>query len=658
MGTILCMRCSNASITGLPGGALQATLSIGAGFSISTISSRCGWKTILFFEPVHAKVLALYQEGLIDGFRVDHVDGLADPRSYCRKLRARLDDLRPGGYLVVEKILAPGEVLPDDWGVDGTTGYDFMNDAGAVLHDADGALPLAQAWSEISGRTGDFHQEEREARRELLQSKFQGAYRRVTRSFFVIVPNVAQDMTENSFARALMRLLEELRIYRTYATGDNYPSELAPALASAVERALQRMPANDAAAMQQIVQMFQGQQGDAHLRRNAVQRFNQLAASLAAKAVEDTAFYRYGRLISRNEVGADPVEFALEVKEFHARTRLRLKGAKMLATATHDHKRGEDARMRLAVLSELPVEWLGLVEEWYELNTPLRDRHLDRADEYQLYQTLIGAWPPGLDWRDAEGLESFAKRVDGWRIKSLHEAKLHSSWSDPDAAYEEASVHFVHRLLDPRLSLAFLRSLTAFLERIAPAAALNSFVQTVLRCTTPGVPDLYQGTEFWDFSLVDPDNRQPVDFEARNSSLAERGEPVTLSESWRIGETKQNLIAQLLTFRSEHAECFRNGDYQPLAASGPRACNILSFLRDTGNDAIAVILPRLCADACIQAGRPMPDPAFWSGTTIPLPGSFHGRTWRSIFDQESVRIEREVGCAEIFRGSPVAILSS
>lgn len=609
------------------------------------------------FEAVHAKPLALYAEGLIDGFRVDHVDGLADPRSYCRKLRAHLDAVRAGGYLVVEKILAPGESLPEDWGVDGTTGYDFMNDASAVLHDPSGAHAFALTWAEISGRTSDFHVEARIARRELLQSKFHGAFRAVARAFFATVPAVAEDMTEDAFRRALLRLLGEMRIYRTYASGDADDPAPGAFFDAAVARALRRAPGNDAAALHHIVRIFRERGGeDAESRRVALRCFNQLAASLAAKAGEDTAFYRYGTLLSRNEVGSDPDEFALAPAEFHARAQLRLKGAPLLATATHDHKRGEDARMRLAVLSELSTEWLTAIGDWFELNASLRDPCLDRADEYQLYQTLVGSWSLDLDWRDTQGLDRFAERVLGWQLKSLHEAKLRSSWSDPDTSYEEASARFVRRLLDPGQSPEFLDSFAAFLDRIAPAAALNGLVQTTLRCTVPGVPDLYQGTEFWDFSLVDPDNRRPVGFGARASALTRKNDLPELLRSWRNGEIKQQLIAQLLALRARHPDCFRHGDYRPVRSEGSHRKNVLSYLRSHGGTRILVAVPRLCARACMDAGRPLPDPSFWSDTVIPIPADLHGGNWRSLFDPGFVPAEAEMGCADIFRRFPVAIL--
>jgi (1->4)-alpha-D-glucan 1-alpha-D-glucosylmutase len=610
------------------------------------------------FEAVHAKMLALYQQGLVDGFRVDHVDGLADPRAYCRKLRARLDALRPGGYLVVEKILASGERLPADWGVDGSTGYDFMNDVSAMLHDPAGAEPLVRAWTEISGRTSDFHVEEREARRELLLSKFHGAYEAVARSFSAVEPDVGRDMTDGAFRRALFRLLGELRSYRTYATGDRNSPAPGSFFEEAVVRALRRASANDAAAIEEIARAFRGLIGKEDEAHTAVRRFNQLAASLAAKAGEDTAFYRYGALLSRNEVGSDPDEFALEPHQFHARAQMRLQGSPMLATATHDHKRGEDARMRLAVLSEISAEWLANVSDWFELNAPLRDCRIARADEYQLYQTLVGAWPCEFDWRDAESLVRFRDRIRGWQLKSLHEAKLRTSWGDPDQAYEDACDDFVRRLLDPVQSAEFLARLSAFVDRIAPGAALNGLVQTGLRCTAPGVPDLYQGAEFWDLSLVDPDNRRPVDFAARRRALKREVDPSDLLRNWAGGELKQFVIAQLLALRRRNADCFLFGDYRPLNANGLRGRNVIAFLRSHGDVSIAVVAPRLCAAAAIEAQLPLPASDFWGETTVSLPHDLAGWNFESLFDPQVRIAGKQMRCADLFLRFPLAVLVS
>ena len=604
------------------------------------------------FEAVHAKHLALFAEGLIDGFRIDHADGLADPRAYCRRLRARLSAISPRpAYLVIEKVLAPGEDLPRDWGVDGTTGYDFMNDAAALLHDPAGAHPLADLWAGLSGWTADFDSAERDARRRMLNEMFRGAFHSAVLAFHRLFPPVEHDLTLATLERAMARLLAELRIYRTYVTGEPDSLPPGPLFDAALTRALRRAPENDAAALRLMDAILKGRE-TTEPARVAVRRFNQLAAPLAAKADEDTAYYRYGRLLSRNEVGSDPGQFALAPDDFQARARSRLAFQSLVATATHDHKRGEDARMRLAVLSEIPDEWATAVAGWFACNAPVRDVQIDRGDEYQLYQTLVATWPFDLAYDNADGLQAYAERIAGWRLKSLREAKLRTSWSDPDQAFEDANLEFVRRLLNPAVSRIFLLELAEFVGRIAPAAVLNSLVQCVLRCTTPGVPDLYQGAEFWDLSLVDPDNRGPVDFAARRVALERNGSPPALCAAWRDGAFKQSVVARLLALRASHPDCFREGDYRPLIVRHARANNVLAFARYATGTAIVVVVPRLCARACIEAARPNPPPSFWGDTIVGIEEEI---PWRSVFDNQIVK-ERSPSCAELFREFPVAVL--
>lgn len=609
------------------------------------------------FERVHAKHFELFADGLVDGFRVDHVDGLADPRAYCRRLRRRLTGLSSRrAYLVVEKILAPGETLPGDWETDGTTGYDFMNDVAALLHDPAGARPLSESWARISGWPTDYEAEEREARRRILDIKFRGAFQATLRAFRRVFASARDDLTHASLERAFARLFIELRIYRTYSTGEQGPPP-GKLFEQAVARALCRAPANDARALRLIVAAVNGGgQEDERLRPDALRRFNQLAASLAAKADEDTAYYRYGRLLSRNEVGSDPGRFAMTPGEFHHRASQRRSYAPLLATATHDHKRGEDVRARLAVLSEISDEWANAVARWFSCNTNLRGTQIERSDEYQLYQTLVGSWPFELGCDDESGLQRYAERIAGWRVKSLREAKRRTSWSDPDPAFEDANLQFVRELLDSKCSPDFLRDIAAFVERLAPPALLNSLAQCVLKCTAPGVPDFYQGAEFWDFSLVDPDNRRAVDYAAREDALARDVRPAALLSRWRSGALKQSVIAHLLELRAQHEGCFSNGEYLPLEPNGCRRDHVVSFVRSTANARILVVTPRGCGRACIDAGRMHPAAAFWGDTVVDVPIARRvSQAWRSVFGARMFE-GRTLACAELFAEFPVAVL--
>jgi len=372
--------------------------------------------------------------------------------------------------------------------------------------------------------------------------------------------------------------------------------------------------------------------------------------------VEDTAFFRYGRLLSRNDVGFTPGIFAFSKAEFDASIAKRSVDFpnSLLATATHDHKRGEDVRARLAVLSEIAEEWQREVKTWFDLNSPLRSPAIEGGGEYKLYQTLLGTWPMDFTPEDPR-LNDYSARILPWREKSMREAKLSTSWTEPNADFERANMEFARAILDPARSAAFLNRLSTFVARLAPAGALNALTQCSLRCTLPGVPDLYQGAEFWDLSLVDPDNRRPVDYAARMKALTDAGSPADLLRHWRDGHLKQWLIARLLALRAREPDCFEGGTYEPVQATGPRENHVIAFLRRHRDKAIFVALPRLCASACIEAGAPLPAHEFWEGTQLELP--IAARPWRSALNQDvSYHSRASFACAELFAHFPAAVL--
>ena len=610
------------------------------------------------FEMVHATVFRLYAEGLIDGLRIDHVDGLADPRAYCLRLRARLEALSPNRerrdppYVVVEKILAAGETLPPQWRVDGTTGYDFMNEVSALQHDGAQAHHFAALWASISGRSADFEPEERDARCEILHAAFSGALQATATAFRELADNEAPDQLV--FEAALDRLLQHFRAYRTYATGDN--AEPAPGSFFDVALAQAEQSANHAgrAALSSIAATMRGEkasQGEA--ARDAVRRFNQLAAPVAAKAVEDTAFYRYGRFLSRNDVGFAPGHFAMTPEEFLATAMRRGAGFPhaMLTTATHDHKRGEDVRARLAALSEMPNVWEKEVRGWFELNAPLRGNRVSAGDEYQLYQTLLGCWPmDGI--RTEEERADFTQRILQWREKSLREAKLQTAWSKVDAVFEQQNADFVRAVLEPSRSATFLTRLADFATHLASAGVLNSLAQCTLRYTCAGLPDLFQGTELWDLSLVDPDNRRPVDFGVRQDLLAADHAPSL--KNWKSGGVKLALVRKLLTVRAASPKLFDTADMQPQFAHGPRAQNVVAFTRQANGHTLFVAVARLCARACMQAGSPLPTRTFWNDTTVTLPSDRRDKPWRNALDPEATI--PSLDCASLFATLPVTVL--
>jgi (1->4)-alpha-D-glucan 1-alpha-D-glucosylmutase len=367
--------------------------------------------------------------------------------------------------------------------------------------------------------------------------------------------------------------------------------------------------------------------------------FSQLTAPVAAKAIEDTACYRYGRLLSRCEVGADPGEFALSVEQFHAgnQERARRFPHAMLATATHDHKRGEDTRARLAVLSEIADDWIATLRAWTTLNTPHRrtprgdanDWAPGPAAEAMLYQTLAGCWPPGLSPDDEAGVKALAERVAQWQLKALREAKLRTTWLAPDEAFENGCREFLFDILAPQRRDGFLRELSEFVARIGRAGAVNSLQQTVLRLASPGVPDLYQGTELWDFSLVDPDNRRPVDFARRAALLAETP-PSDYLASWRDGRVKLAIIQRMLALRLQMPELLSKGSYLPLTVQGRHAERVIAFARRHGNSWAVVVATRLSMALLDGNGDlPLVDAISWDDTAVLMPEELFGR---ALFD--------------------------
>ncbi|TXC70406.1 malto-oligosyltrehalose synthase [Sphingomonas ginsenosidivorax] len=545
------------------------------------------------FDAAHALILGLYRDGLIDGVRVDHVDGLTDPAGYCRMLRERLDAIRPGAYFVIEKILARGAPLASDWGVDGTSGYDFMAEVTGLLHAPAGAEPLGALWAEISGRPADFAPEELRARQDMLAWQFDAQLRACV-SAFVTLARANPDLdgvTQAMIHRAVERLLWVFPVYRTYGTGDAAPAADAAIRAEARERVQRFVPPGEGAVVDRILGWLAGDgPGDAE---DAVRRFQQLSAPIAAKAVEDTAFYRYGRLLSRNDVGFDAACFATSIAAFHDAMLARARDwpHAMLATATHDHKRGEDVRARLAVLSEVPDLWRARVARWQAIAAPLAEG-VDAGDVYMLLQTLFGAWP---DETGAESLEAYGERIVGWQEKALREAKLRSAWEEPDDAYETRCHDLARALLR---SPAFIADMTDFVSEVAASAQANTLVQAALRYTVPGVPDLYQGTEMADLSLVDPDNRRPVDYGARAARLADGG------------DAKQALIARLLDLRRAHPTLFAEGSYAPIEVIGERAGHVLAFRRQAGDVRLLCIVALHVANADPALG------AGWWGDTM------------------------------------------
>jgi (1->4)-alpha-D-glucan 1-alpha-D-glucosylmutase len=632
------------------------------------------------FEATHALIFRLYTEGLIDGVRIDHVDGLADPGAYCRKLRARLQALssqRPpeltpeSAYIIVEKILAHGEQLRGNWEVDGTSGYDFMDQVGALLHDVAGAAPLSTLWTELTGQADDFQYEVRQARRKLLANNLSGEFEAASRALHALARTDlrTRDFSLGAIRRVFTEFLVAFPVYRTYVDSNGWDEMDAQVIERALEQAHQSVERTERPLLDVLARWLGGDAPrDAanprvrHLHQRAITRFQQLTPPLAAKSVEDTAFYRYGRLLSRNEVGSDPGQFSLSVPEFHEANRIRAERFPhcLLATATHDHKRGEDVRMRIAALSELPREWAHTVMEWMALNAPLRARLAEdedtpalapqSGDELMLYQMLVGAWPAGLDAGDADGVRRFAERIDQWQTKALREAKQVSNWVQPNEAYEAGCKRFLYEIL--AAGHAFLPKLAAFVQKIAPVGAAKSLAQTLLRLTCPGVPDLYQGTELWDFSLVDPDNRRPVDYQLRRGML-EAGD----GGDWSGGWNKLSIVRHALALRARDPELFAHGSYVPLTVEGPQADRVLAFLRRWQDRSLLVLATRFPHALLAGSSSLGIDAERWGDTALLLPQDV-GPSWREVLSGNTVAIQSaRLPLAGLLTQLPVALLA-
>jgi (1->4)-alpha-D-glucan 1-alpha-D-glucosylmutase len=572
------------------------------------------------FDDYHRLILDLRKRGLIDGVRVDHVDGLAEPIAYCRRLR---DALGPDAYLVVEKILHPDERLSADWPIHGTSGYDFMDEVSAVLHDPNGEAALTGLWQTLSGDRRSFAELAGDARREILGRLFPRQRDRL----IAALRAMQQSSSAAVLSKALTELLAGFRHYRLYGDESGFNDADRLELDFAVNTARPLLDAEASAALTEICPVLP--------KAPVRPRFEQLSATLTAKAVEDTAFYRYSRLLSRNEVGSDPGEFAISLDRLHARAAGRRAAfpAAMLATATHDTKRGEDHRARLAVLSELAEDWRALAIRWSGQYRPP-----EPAVGLMIWQTIVGAWPPAFD------AAAFHQRLEEWLVKALREAKQRTAWDDPNEGFERGCKGYLAWLFDP--NHGFLAEAENFVDRIAPTGIRNSLAQTVLRLTMPGVPDLYQGTEFWDFSLVDPDNRRPVDFDARSRALGDEADLPALLAEWRDGRIKQAVIGRLLRFRRRHPRLFAEGSYEPLAVSGAKAAHVVALARRLDREALIVVVPRLTAGFTVATG------ADWEDTQIAPP---RGEA-QDLLRAGTIQIAGRIDAAALLDALPFAAL--
>ena len=622
------------------------------------------------FDALHAKLGVLLAEGKIDGVRLDHVDGLADPKAYLERLQQTFDQPEQL-YLVVEKILGPDEDLRSDWPVAGTTGYEFIGALAGALVDPHGEASMTRAYHAFLTEEVDYPALVTDTKRRTLTRNLAGELDRLKdmASALAVRHLTTRDFGADTLRRAIIELIAALPLYRTYVDVAGAQDIERAILAKALSDAKSTREVDDDDSIDflgRVLTLDFDSPEDQALALEFATRFQQTSGPVMAKALEDTTFYRYNRLIALNEVGGEPDRFGAPLAEFHAamQRRLRRQAAGLSTTATHDTKRGEDARARLYVLSEMPDAWSEAVTRFAGLTEEFRADSggviaPEPAVEWMFYQALAGAWPPDLQIGDTAALTAFAKRMTEFMLKAVREAKVHTSWSGQNEDYEAAIRRFTEACLDPARARDFLDDFLSTCRPIFVAGALNSLAQTAIKLTAPGVPDIYQGTELWDLSLVDPDNRRPVDFDDRQSWLkALSRQPVTdLLRDWRSGAIKMRLLHAGLKLRAAASDVFETGAYVPLEVRGDEAEHVLAFARVLGDRVVMTIVPRLCLGQLAGAAAPLIPQQNWKDTLIELPENFKRHDFRDIVTCRDIA-PYELRVGEILKDAPVAVLAA
>jgi (1->4)-alpha-D-glucan 1-alpha-D-glucosylmutase len=599
------------------------------------------------FADSHRLILELVHSGAVSGLRVDHVDGLADPQGYLRQLRQATG---PDCYITVEKILAEGEQIPADWPISGTTGYEFIAALSHALIDDSQIDTLHLAYEATTGQRNDVEGGLRVARELMVDRNFAGEFSRLLKIATQIAGSEQRNFGEAELHVALREILIAFPVYRTYGQQDGLPLEGEALLQHVLETVKNSASPTVLSLLQAILLGAVSEESVQHAHEFRV-RFQQLTGPLMAKSVEDTLFFRNHVALAINEVGAEPLPHAFSLAHFHRemQTRLQQQPDGISSTSTHDTKRGEDARARLYTLSEAPALWAEHVTRWRQINqsqvVELDDGAApEPAVEWMLYQALAGVWPTTLQPQDASELEArFVPFVE----KALREAKLRTDWAESNEEYENAVLDYARHLLSPANQL-FHSDFNHALQPFIQAGLINSLTQTVIKLTAPGVPDIYQGSEALDFSLVDPDNRRTPDFALLEQQLDESASPdFTHPQHWLSGRLKQQVIARLLHLRRDLPQLFRFGDYQPLHVSGEHQEKVIAFARQDSSHALLVILPRLSFDN-----------AQWTQTEVVLTESLAHRHYRNLWSGETLAIGDHIPLDEAASSAPLVLLSS
>ncbi len=622
------------------------------------------------FNNTHALIQTLVDEEKFTGLRVDHIDGLYDPTQYLERLRDNMGDT----YITVEKILELSESLPSQWSIQGTSGYEFLNYVNGVFCQRQHEARMDEIYTAFLGYRIDYAALVREKKQLIIDKNLAGDIDNLAVLLKAIASRYryGNDFTLNGLQQAIAQILVAFPVYRTYVSPEGMSEGDRACIQAVISTAQAQTPLlqNEFTFIQKVMLL----EFDATLTQAErdqwlyfVMRMQQYSGPLMAKGVEDTTLYVYNRLLSLNEVGGNPGHFGISVNEFHAFNQRQQETwpHTMTTTATHDTKRGEDMRARLNVLSEIPDEWEDQVNTWSALNRDQRgDRQglpmPDRNDEYFLYQTLVGAYPI-VDDHDA----TFVKRIQEYVIKAIREAKVHTAWLRPDQAYEEACLHFIEGILDPAQSDVFLSKFKPFQQRIAHYGMWNSLSQLLLRLAAPGIPDVYQGTELWELSLVDPDNRRPVDFDQRQRWLIEIQKQAAVDRSALLtdllsdrssGKVKLFLLTQLLHLRQQRSSLFLHGTYQPLEVQGSYAHHLIAFARHnpTDNQWAIALAPRFFTSLIAPGEVPVGE-AVWQDTKVVLPANAPSE-WHNVLTGRSLSNAGALPVSAVLEQFPTALL--
>ncbi|MBW4564477.1 MAG: malto-oligosyltrehalose synthase [Mojavia pulchra JT2-VF2] len=622
------------------------------------------------FNNTHSLIQKLVEEGKFTGLRIDHIDGLYNPTQYLERLHEKLGDV----YITVEKILELTEDLPENWEIAGTSGYDFLNYINGVFCQSENESRFDKIYHNFVNSKVNYASLVNANKHLILEKNLAGDIDNLA----ILLKNISSkyrygnDFTVNGLKRAIAEILTLFPIYRTYITPDGIHDSDRVYIQEVIRQAKEQVPLLQHE-MDFIEKLMLLEFDDSLTQTEREQwlyfvlRMQQYTGPLMAKGVEDTTLYAYNRLLSLNEVGGNPSHFGISLADFHAfnhKHQIHWPHT-MNTTATHDTKRGEDVRARLNVLSEIPEEWDQQVNTWSSLNQGHKTERNglampDRNDEYFLYQTLVGAFP----FAEHEHA-SFVERVKEYIIKSIREAKVHTAWLRPDSEYEDACTSFVEKVLNPSISRQFIEAFRVFQERIADYGIFNSLSQTLLKIAAPGVPDFYQGTELWELSLVDPDNRRPVDFEQRRaylSTIKEQSKTDILGLIQKLlnhkidGRIKLFLTTQALKARTDYLSLFQDGDYLPLEIQGTHADHIIAFARQQGNQTAIAIAPRLLT-RLIQPGEYPLGESVWQDTHLQLPQGTSS-SWKNLLTQQTVEATGTLPIGAALAHFPVALLVS